>query len=178
MNPEFSRPINVEDIPTAGRTWVLEATADECARLAQRFAIQGITSLTAKVKVKPAPHGDTIRVSGSLTGTVVQSCVVTLTPITQQVEEEFSVSSSPAVGGEDPAAELEIDLSADDPPDPIIDGIIDLGEVCAEHLALGLDPFPRSADAEYVDKTIGCDDVAEVKPSPFAVLANLTQKKV
>ena len=58
------------------------------------------------------------------------------------------------------------------------DGIIDLCEVCAEHLALGLDPFPRSADAEYVEKTIGCDDVAEVKPSPFAVLANLTQKKV
>ena len=178
MTPEFSRPIPVEDIPNAGRTWVLEATPAECTLLAQRFGIMAVETLTAKIKVKPAAHGDTIRVNGSLSAQVVQACVVSLAPVTQAVEESFSLSFAPAADEAGEGGELDIDLSADDPPDPIYDGVIDLGEICAEHLALGLDPFPRVENAEFVAETDTCDEEPETKPSPFAVLAGLGQKKL
>ena len=37
----------------------------------------------------------------------------------------------------------------DDPDEPIIDGIIDIGEVAAERLGLEINPFPRAPDAEF-----------------------------
>ena len=178
MIVEFSRPVTVEEIPTAGRTWVLDATAAECELLAKRFGILAVSGLTAKIKVKPAPHGDIIRVKGSLSAQVVQACVVHLTPVEQQVDEEFDLCFAPAADEDQAGAELDIDLSADDPPDPIYGGVIDLGEICAEHLALGLDPFPRSEGAEFTAISESCDDEPEQKPSPFAVLAQLAEKKI
>jgi hypothetical protein len=64
-----------------------------------------------------------------------------------------------------PALEEEGD---EDPPDPIIDGRIDLGALAAEFLALGLDPYPRKPGAAF--------EGAEPEPerdSPFAALARL-----
>lgn len=178
MNPEFSRPVTIEEVSNAGRIWNLEATAEECALLAQRFRILAVTSLSAKVKVKPSSHSDIVRVSGELTGQVVQACCVSLAPVSQTVHEEFDLKFSPAADVPEAGAELEIDLSQDDPPDPFYDGIIDLGEVCAEFLALGLDPFPRAENAEFSFESTDCDDKPVKKPSPFAVLSDLTQKKV
>ncbi len=36
-----------------------------------------------------------------------------------------------------------------DPPDPIVNGRIDLGQLAAEFLALGLDPYPRKPGVEF-----------------------------
>jgi hypothetical protein len=68
-----------------------------------------------------------------------------------------------------PAAEEE---GEEDPPDPIIDGRIDLGALAAEFLALGLDPYPRKPGAAF--------DLGEAEPereSPFAALARLRGEK-
>ncbi len=37
-----------------------------------------------------------------------------------------------------------------DPPEPIVNGFIDLGQLAAEFLVLGLDPYPRKPGAEFV----------------------------
>ena len=176
MSPEFSRPIEIDEVPNAGRTWILEATADECTVLAKRFAILDVTSLTAKVKVKPMTHGDLIRVSGSLQASVVQACVVTLVQVPQQVQEEFDLTFAPSVGED--GLEIDIDLSQDDPPEPILDGKIDLGEIVAEYLALGIDPFPRADGAEFVEISEDCELEEAPQPSPFAVLSSLTKKNL
>ena len=49
--------------------------------------------------------------------------------------------------------------------------MIDLGGAIADTLALGLDPYPRSAGAEAALKQVGV--MTEAQASPFAVLANL-----
>ncbi len=58
------------------------------------------------------------------------------------------------------------------------DGVIDLGEVVAESLALALDPYPRRPGVEFKDV-----EIAGPKPpqsndpaSPFAALAQLRHK--
>ena len=178
MIPEFPRPIKVDDIPNAGRVWQLDATAEECQALAQRFRIIAVSNLTAQVKLKPQSHGDVIRVTGRVQAQVVQACVVTLAPVTQQVSEDFDLTFAHVETPDDPLAELEIDLSVEDPPDAIVDGCIDVGEICAEHLALGLDPFPRADGAEFHFDSETSDDSVPEMPSPFAVLANLKHKKI
>ena len=177
MNPEWSYLVKVDEIPAAGRIWELEAGQQECAALARRFGILGVSHLTATVKVKPQSHSQAWRVTGTVRAQVVQACVVSLAPVKQKMAEDFDLSFSHQEP-EQPADELDIDLSVEDPPDPLIDGQIDLGEVCAEHLALGLDLFPRAEGAEFHFETETYPEETPVQPSPFAVLAQIKDKKV
>ena len=72
--------------------------------------------------------------------------------------------------------EIEIDLETLDPPDVMVDGVLDLGGVVCEQLALNIDPFPRKPGAEF--ETVAADEgeVDEPAPSPFAALAKLKEE--
>ena len=58
---------------------------------------------------------------------------------------------------------------AQEPPDVIVDGKIDLGALTAEALALALDPYPKKPGVAFVD-VMEPEDLSE---SPFAALARL-----
>ncbi len=66
--------------------------------------------------------------------------------------------------------EVEIDPNADDPPDPIEGGRIDLGALVVEHLALEIDPFPRKPGVVFEPPAGG------EPPSPFAALRDFKAK--
>jgi uncharacterized metal-binding protein YceD (DUF177 family) len=172
---ELSRPVRVDQVPNSGMEFDIEAKPSERAALAERFGLVSIDALKARVRLRAMAGGTLIRVSGTLTASLVQTCVVTLDPLPAEIEEEFSMTFA---DGEADAAGGEIELSLDDedPPDPIENGAIDVGEVVAEHLALALDPFPRKPGIEFQ----GGEDSApleEKKPSPFAALAQLRKNK-
>jgi uncharacterized metal-binding protein YceD (DUF177 family) len=171
---EFSRPVLVDVIPTRGMDMEIEANAAECAALAKRFAVNAIRSLTATAHLQAITGGTLFRIEGRLRAEVVQNCVVTLEPLDEKIDETFTMT----FGGGEESDSMELDLSPDedDPPEPLIDGVIDLGEVVAEHLALALDPFPRKVGAEMpeiVDEPVEIEN----KVSPFAALAGLKEKK-
>lgn len=172
--PEFSRPIRAEQVPMAGAEHRIEASEGERRALAERFGILAVNRLTATVRLKPLRGGELIRVSGTLSAEVVQACVVTLEPVPGAVEEDFHVTFGPDAGDE--GEEIDISLDDEDVPDPMTGGIIDIGEVVSEHLALGLDPFPRKPGARLSKPRAEAMDTDE-KPSPFAVLERLRQKK-
>jgi uncharacterized metal-binding protein YceD (DUF177 family) len=65
-------------------------------------------------------------------------------------------------------AEVERSLDDEDPPEPIYDGVIDLGALAVEFIALALEPFPRKSGVELPVQT----DSGRLE-SPFAVLAAL-----
>jgi hypothetical protein len=71
-----------------------------------------------------------------------------------------------------------LDLSPTDldPPDPIIGGVIDLGQVVAEQLVLALDPFPRAPGAAFDSPADAPAAEGTPTPGPFAALAALRQK--
>ncbi|EEE44559.2 YceD family protein [Roseibium alexandrii] len=76
--------------------------------------------------------------------------------------------------------EIEIDLESLDPPDVITDGVLDLGNVICEELALALDPFPRKLGVEFESGNDGAADPQDRleesdKPSPFAALSALKE---
>ncbi len=51
-------------------------------------------------------------------------------------------------------------------PEPLVDGIVDLGALATEFLILGLDPYPRKPGAAFEPPREGAAD-----GGPFAALA-------
>jgi uncharacterized metal-binding protein YceD (DUF177 family) len=176
MSPEFSRPVQVDHLPAKISRRNIVAEPSECAALARRLDLIELVSLSAKLSLEPLSRTGLIRVNGRLTAEVVQACVVTLQPVAATIDEEFELTFGPPEAELDAAEEIEVSWDADDPPDPIIDGAIDLGEVVVEHLALALEPFPRAPEAVF-EPPPEVQDAPEAKANPFAVLASLRQKK-
>ena len=115
-----------------------------------------------------------MHVRGRVAAAIGQTCVVTLEPMTSEVDEEIDVMFSPhaaeaaaATGAEDDSD----DALAEDPPEPIVNDEIDLGALAAEFLLLGLDPYPRK-DGAVFEPVIAPADPAD---HPFAALAALKQ---
>lgn len=176
ITPEFSRPVQVDLLPAKISRQTISAEPSECVAVARRLAIVEVKSLVAKISLEPLGRTGLIRVNGKLTAEVVQNCVVSLVPISASIEDEFELTFGPPEAALDESEEIEVSWDSQDPPDPIIDGIIDLGEVVVEHLALALDLFPRAPEAAFVPPP-ELEDIPEVKVNPFAVLANLRRKK-
>jgi len=162
--PEFSRPVAVAAIPAGGRPERIEAGEAERVALARRFDIPAIESLHAELRLLPETGGS-VRVTGRMAARVVQSCVVTLDPVTQEVEEPVDLRFRP-----------ESEALSDDPdgPDEIAleGGVMDLGEAVAEQLSLALDPYPRAPGAAVPegDAPPAGEDRG---PNPFAALRGL-----
>ena len=159
----FVRTVEVTSIRSDGLAIHVEAKDDERAELAKLFGIPAIAQLEADFSL--TKKGPRVHVTGEAWGSFTQTCVLTLDPFESAFREVIDLFFD-----EDPAKALEM-RPEEEAPDPIIDGIIDLGAVAAEFSALALDPYPRKPGAvfEFKDK----NDEEIVKPSAFGALATL-----
>lgn len=161
----LSRPLRVDTIPGNGLETVVEASAEERGALAREFGLPAIETLVGRYAVQR--RGRTVHVDGKVTAAVTQTCVVTLESFPATVEEEVALKFTDDPVKLDPGEEPGEHESPVDAPDPIVDGRIDLGEVTAEFLALGLDPYPRKPGVDFAW------DEGAPEPSPFAALEAL-----
>jgi uncharacterized metal-binding protein YceD (DUF177 family) len=178
--PPFSRPIAVESVGEGGQRLKFEASAAECAALAQQDGLEALRDLVVEAELYRRGR-DRLLARGRVKALVTQTCVVTLEPFEAPVEESFEIEFAPQSEAEAAyeKAMAEIEAARDkaaalaaqpDPPDPIIDGKVDLGSIAAEFLALGLDPHPRKPGVSFEEIV---DPSAEEKVSPFAALERL-----
>lgn len=170
MTPEFSRPVRLDEIGDAARLITIAADPAEREALARRFALVSIGRLEAEGNIHRS--GDTVFVGGRLRAEAMQSCVATGEPLLATLDVPFSLRFVPE---ESVSPAEEVELSEED-CDTLIyaEGAIDLGEAVAETLALSLEPFPRSPNADAVLEAAGVVDESEV--GPFAVLKGLRGK--
>lgn len=183
FNPEFSRIVKTDEMVSGKEKLVIEANEKERAALAERFELVSIDSLRAELEVKTASNGE-VTVRGPMSADIVQSCVATLEPVSETVEDTVEVLFSPHVSEDDMPSnpdDLE-NLSEEElmalleQPEPLVDGQIDLGEVVAQFLAVAMDPYPRKDDAE-LPESIQSEETTEAdKPNPFAQLAGLKEQ--
>jgi uncharacterized metal-binding protein YceD (DUF177 family) len=161
---EWPRPIPVRSVTGEGRAIELDASAEERAALATRFGLVSIDRLVAQLDLRRV-EGDLIRVTGWVEADLVQTCVVSLEPFPTTVRDEVEgLFGESAVEAAVPEEEW-LDPEAEDLPEPIVDGVIDLGELAAQHLSLSLDPHPRKPDAA-LDRGL----LDEEPEGPFAAL--------
>lgn len=170
MQPEFSRPIALARISPEGREERLRASPAECAALAKRFGIPAVNRFAAELLLKREGGGG-VSIDGRILAEIVQDCVVTLEPVTQQVDEavHLRVLGPGESHSEDPDSPDDVDAPG---------GVADLGEALSEQLALALDPYPRAPGAVLPeDLTAEPDAAPEAPVSPFANLAALRGRK-
>ena len=129
----FSRVIATDGLDASGVVHEIEASVDERTALARRFGLKSLDGLTATVQLKPV-GGGMVRVDGRFMADVVQTCVVTLEPIAAHIADSFTVDYSPEV--EDGShREVIIAPDAEDPPEPLVDRKIVIGEATTnDHL--------------------------------------------
>jgi uncharacterized metal-binding protein YceD (DUF177 family) len=174
----MSLPINwshgTHAIPEEGLEVERIGSAEECAVLAKALEIVACERLETRYAIQPMAGGR-FMVTGSLEAEVVQSCVVSLEPVADRIVERFEVDFWPPDTLPEPDSG-ELDVLAIPDREPIEDGAIAIGRIVYEHLAAGLDPYPRKEGAAF-RWTEGEDrPEGDRRDSPFAVLARLKPK--
>ena len=171
-NPEFARVVEVRALrEIEGFDFDIAPTPDEAAALARLLGAQAVRKLRFAGSLSPLDGGGW-GLDATLGASVVQTCVVTLEPVTTRVDQTVRRRFLPMPGFR--AAELVIDPEEDEEIEPLGDRI-DLGLVVIEALALALPAYPRKEGAVLDAAAAGAlDDAAE--PKPFAALAALRGK--
>lgn len=177
---EFSLMVAAADVPPAGTELRFEADAAARERLARRYDIPELARLSGTARIRPY-RKEGLTLECRFEATLVQTCVVTLDPVTQTVDEEFVQRYlpehliGPVTAPSESDREVMVDLDAEDAPEPMNAGKIDVGEAVAERLALAIDPYPRKPEARFEAPSPSeeAGDASESKPNPFAVLEKL-----
>jgi len=166
-NRPWSIPVRLDEIPETGLHLDLEADAPTRAAVATAAAVNEVPRLAASFDL--ARHGrEGMHVVGTVFAQVVQTCVVTLDPVENEIEEGIDIIfAAPTALG--PAAnEVNLGAEAVEPPETLIDGVADLGAVATEFLMLAIDPYPRKPGAVFEPP-----QNADAGSHPFAALAAL-----
>jgi uncharacterized metal-binding protein YceD (DUF177 family) len=161
----WSVPIAVSDVPETGRHLEVLTDAQARAAIARLAGVAAVPRLSATFDVTRHSRSG-LHVIGHVSGIVEQTCVITLEPMENAIEEPIDVVFTARPEGSADPAQVEVPL--EDPPEPMVDGTVDLGALATEFFILGIDPYPRKPGAEFRSPADN-DDAGR----PFAGLAAL-----
>lgn len=168
----WSFPVAVAQLPEAGLHQVLETSAAQRQEIAAAAGVNAVLEATASFDVIPEAGGR-VNVSGRVRARVEQTCVVSLDPVENDIDEPIVVEFAPP-------AQIPLSLKAvqkeegddaeiPDPPEPIVNGVIDLGQLALEFLILGIDPYPRKPGVAFIPP----ENPEDPDEHPFAALKAL-----
>jgi hypothetical protein len=165
-------PVVVAAIPEIGLHRDIEASPVERQAMAEVAGLREILSANASLDITPM-SGGRFHVGGHVRARVGQTCVVTLESIENDIDEPIDLIFAPPEQIPE-LAELvdeanEGEVETPDPPEPIMDGTIDVGRLATDALFLAIDPYPRRRDAVFEPLVEAADPDAH----PFAVLKSL-----
>src|SRR5690606_7690585 len=114
----------------------IAATPEELEAMGRELDLQSFDRLTGSVSLSAGRNGS-IEITGSMAADLVQTCVVSLDPVPQQIRQPLH-------------REFVLDAGRDESDTvDVFDGHnIDLGAVIWETLALSIDPYPRAPGAK------------------------------
>jgi uncharacterized metal-binding protein YceD (DUF177 family) len=162
----------VAQIPDTGVHRDIAADPVACAAMAELAEVREIRSAHASFDVTLRRDGR-VHVAGWIRALVGQTCVVTLDPMETAIDEAVDLEFAPP----EQIPELsdlvheaeESEEEIPDPPEPITNGMIDLGRIATDALFLAIDPYPRKPGAVFEPKL----EAADPQDHPFAALKAL-----
>jgi len=175
----LSRPVAVARIPATGLDMEIIAGEDERAALAAAYDLRDVKTVSASFTLRVGEKG-AVAVSGRVVAEIVQTCIVSLAPVDQRIDEPllalFVAPDSPdAPKPPKPGAEVVIHADQPEPPQILTGPAIDVGALAEEYFVLAIDPYPRAPGA------ILLADAARPRDhggdSPFAALAGLANRQ-
>ena len=165
-------PILVDQIPDTGLHRELEADHAVREAMAEVAGLREILSANASFDVVPK-SGGRFHVAGRVHARIGQTCVVTLDPIENEIDEAIDLTFAPPE--QIPQLAALVDETAEssdeipDSPEPIENGVIDLGRLATDVLFLAIDPYPRKPDVVFEPVVVAADP----EDHPFAALKAL-----
>jgi uncharacterized metal-binding protein YceD (DUF177 family) len=182
---EIERMVDLDKMGASGSTALeVSASDSERAALTKRFGFLGLPSFSARVTVDRRAGGQVV-VVGRLRGKIVQACILSLEPVTQELDETFRIVFRQNLTEELDPESGEAVLSAHaDAPEPLSGNMLDVGEIVAEQLSLAADPYPRRPGVKLEDvlpkprqgERGGRPPKSDQRRHPFADLAALRDK--
>jgi uncharacterized metal-binding protein YceD (DUF177 family) len=140
--------------------------------MADVAGLREIFSANASFDLTPDRRGR-VRVAGTVRARIGQTCVVTLDPIDNEIDETVDLMFAPQdqiPQHADIASDaLESEAEILNELEPIVDGVIDLGRLATDVLFLSIDPYPRKPGAVF-EREVEADDPED---HPFAALKAL-----
>jgi uncharacterized metal-binding protein YceD (DUF177 family) len=156
-------PVALDEIPDSGLHLEIVAPDEVRGDIARLAAVRELPYLAASFDL--SRRGAGVHVAGTVKARVGQTCVVTLEPVENDVEEPVDLVFAPQPAGAEAPEAGDADA---DPPEPLVGGKIDLGAIATEFLNLGIDPYPRKPGAAFTARQ---EDAGG--PHPFAALEAL-----
>src|SRR5215472_11024574 len=133
-------PMSVGDVPESGLRVELEADEPTRRAVAKAAGVNDVARLKARFDLARRGRNG-LNVTGMVSALVGQLCVVSLEPIVSEVNEAIDLSFGDETSI--PTSALDVAVDAADPPEPLVNGMVDLGAIATEFLILGIDPYPR-----------------------------------
>lgn len=168
----WSVPITVPQIPDTGLHRDLEADQTARIAMAEVAGLREILSASASLDIVP-DSGGRFHVTGRVRARVGQTCVVTLDPIENDIDEPIDLMFAPPeqipVLADLVEEAVDDDSEIPDPPEPIENGVIDLGRLATDVLFLAIDPYPRKPNVVFEPVVTAADP----EDHPFAALKAL-----
>ena len=165
-------PIAVAQIPETGLHREIEADQTMRDAVADVGGLREVLSAKASFDVMPL-SGGRFHVAGHVRARIGQTCVVTLDPMESDIDEAIDLIFAPPEQIPQMAALVDESEHSDgetpDPPEPIENGMIDLGRLATDALYLAVDPYPRKPDAVFEPMV----EAADPEDHPFAALKAL-----
>jgi len=162
--------VAVNQIPDTGLHRDIEADSRAREAMAEIAGLRDVASARASFDMA-LRSGGRVHVTGRVSARIGQTCVVTLDPIENDIDEEVDLMFVPAEQITQHAAPADGGAESDDPdpPEPIENGIIDLGRLASDVLYLAIDPYPRKEGAVFEPLVADADP----EDHPFAGLKAL-----
>jgi uncharacterized metal-binding protein YceD (DUF177 family) len=165
-------PVVVAQIPETGLAIDIDANAAQRKAMADIAGLRDIASAHAQFELT-LQRGGRVHVAGRMQARIGQTCVVTLDPVENDIDETIDLIFAPPEQVKE-LADL-VDQADDDeaevpePLEPIEDGVIDLGRLATDVLFLAIDPYPRKPGAVF-EPHVATQDPED---HPFAALKAL-----
>lgn len=180
LKPEWSHRVMADQISHRPTKLTLTASPQERKDLARRLRVQSIEEATATLTLARETGSSIIHIGGHVEGRLTQSCIVTGQPIAESIAEDFeSWYADPAQAVPFVKARREKLLRGDreieilperDDPELVTDGFIDVAELAAQYLSLGINPYPRATDEPPLGMENNIQLLAPSRKNPFAAL--------
>lgn len=165
----WSVPLDIETIPETGLHREISASPETCVAVAKLADVRDVSHLKASFDLTRT--SEVVHVTGWVSARVGQNCVVTLDPVDSDLNEPIDVLFAPVSSEGTKASDERRRKPDEEPPEPLIDGMIDLGAIATEFLVLGIEPYPRKEGVKFTPPEVEPDG-----PHPFAALEVLKKR--
>ena len=189
--PKLVYIIETTALSPSGEQVSINVGSGELTALANALDVTEVRNFKTDLRVSRWKKAG-VQLSGCIYLKVVQPCIVSLEPVSRNIELDIQRRFLPlgkAVRKNErfEDGELILDPESDNEPDELVGGRFDLWEILIEEIYLNLDQFPRSESAENLESLVSeevtpdpnHDQKAQLDPThkPFSNLDTLIKQK-